>query len=248
MKLFFAGSETPLFHDILKQQGADYCLKSAWSLGYKKNPRQSDFKQMIIDSGGYTARVKGINIPVQQYIDYINRYNVKLAFNLDTSDPTQTEKNLNQLRAQTKAKIIDIYHYSDYCDSSLRDKVLQRAMSDNDALMAVGGVAGVNTNRDVLTSFLDYVFSHTRGDVRVHGLGMTNAPMLQRYPYYSVDSTAWLSPGKYGSTKRLKDKRAIIVNAKVTPYAIRLAKEAQHFIKLQHQVTDLWRKRGVDWS
>lgn len=37
-------------------------------------------------------------------------------------------------------------------------------------------------------------------NVRVHGFAWTELPLLKRYPFFSVDSTSWLSGIRYGST------------------------------------------------
>lgn len=238
-----------MFHNILKDQGVENCLKSAWALGYKKDPIKGDFKKMLLDSGGYTARVKGIDIDVNSYIAYINHYGIELAFNLDTADPAKTAENLKLLRAQTKAKIIDIYHYSDYRDPALRESVLERCMTGDDhAYMAVGGVAGVNTTKDVLVGFLDYVFSRTRDQVKVHGLGMTTKALLWRYPYYSVDSTTWLTSARYGRSEAIKDTRVQQVRSRSIPYKKRMVVDIQHYMQVERDTTILWEKRGVKWG
>ena len=34
--------------------------------------------------------------------------------------------------------------------------------------------------------------------MKVHGFGMTNPNLMQRYPWYSVDLSSWLKTGMYG--------------------------------------------------
>jgi hypothetical protein len=118
--------------------------------------------------------------------------------------------------------------------------------------------------------------AYARG-VRVHGFKMTTAADLQKYPFYSVDSTSWIMPGQMGSqpallrtggvsnknttsmmrgfrTGKLRMGQHRLWHAPVpkaqTKYFRRelLQVSVRAWLTAERHLTDLWRLRGVDWE
>ena len=84
MLIFFAGTDGKGFAENARRGGGKNFLNSFYSLGCgKKAPISRDLcENYILDSGGYSARVHGIEIDVKKYAEYLNRYKIKFAFNL----------------------------------------------------------------------------------------------------------------------------------------------------------------------
>lgn len=73
----------------------------------------------------------------------------------------------------------------------------------NHERIGMGGL-GQATNYKVYTEWADRVFkflhsqSHQTSGWKIHGFAMTSAPLMYRYPWYSVDSSTWMGVAFYG--------------------------------------------------
>lgn len=244
MLIYFAGSEPKDYARLLKENGAEGILESAYSLNYKKEPNHLKFKNYILDSGGYTARVNHKIVDVKQYADYINKYKVKIAFNLDTNDVKETLKNQEYLDKNTKCYIIPVYHDTEYI-SKHRD-ILQDYIKKY-PLIALGGIANSDLTIKQRMQMGNYIFKHAKDKVKVHGLGICRINMLERYPWYSIDNTDWLCFARYGAS-RCNTKEMAKVKARTRHYKINLVEEIKYWIKLTKYITDLWKMRGIEWK
>lgn len=243
MKLHFAGSDGAAKYNYeLQKQHAKNRLESFYTLKTKPPSMQFD---MLLDSGGFVARTKGITISVSEYANYINTHKVTKAFNLDTNNLEETLDNQKHLEQHTDAYIIPIYHESDYREGNTE---LLSSFISNYPYIATGGTAGTQGSQNARTSFFDYVFAHTRDKIKVHGLGVTANKLLVRYPFYSVDSTSWLGPARYGNSKATKDKRIQIVHSKTRHYMKNTEHEITYWLKVEKNITRLWEKRGIVWE
>lgn len=246
MRLFFAGTEPKKYRDILLNLGVQNGLESYWSLNQKSPPSQNYWPGLyLLDSGGYSARVRGVEIDVKEYAAYLNKHKVKFAFNLDPPDNNDSLHNLYYLQENTDTYIIPIFHGPEYLDPEWRP-VLDYYV-DNYPFISLGGIAGREVSGEVTTKFLNYVFKRTRDKVAVHGLGNTRKDLLQKYPFYSVDSTSWMQMMRFGSSKVLSKKMAQ-VKAKKTHYTKNIDGDIAWWIQLEANITKLWLNRGIDWS
>jgi len=187
VKLFFAGA-TSKFAELLKEQGVKNVLESYYYCKSKK-PLTLDWANLLLDSGGYTARIQNKNIDVKEYANYLNEHKIKLAFNLDTSDVEETLKNQSYLVKNTQTQIIPVYHDNEYYSQKYRE-LIQDYIRDFEYI-ALGGVANSNLVRSEKEDLASYVFKYARDKVKVHGLGATSSFFLNNYPWYSVDSTTY---------------------------------------------------------
>lgn len=246
MRLFFAGSEPKKYREILIANGAENGLESFWSLDQKNPPGQDDWPGIyLLDSGGYSARVRGVEIDVKKYADYLNKYKIKFAFNLDPPNNHDSLHNLYYLQENTNTYIIPIYHGPEFKDPQWRN-ILDYYVA-NYPFIALGGIAGRETNDKTTKRFLKYVFNRTRDKVAVHGLGTTRKNLLMEFPFYCVDSTSWMSPMRFGgSIAHSKDMAR--VRAKKNHYTTNVVDDILWWLQLEKDITKLWLKRGIDWS
>lgn len=246
MRLFFAGTEPKKYRDILIKLGVQNGLESYWSLNQRNAPSQNYWPGLyLLDSGGYSARVRGVEIDVKEYAAYLNKHQVKFAFNLDPPNNNDSLHNLYYLQEHTNTYIIPIFHGPEYMDPEWR-KVLDYYV-DNYPFIALGGIAGREVSQEVTNKFLNYVFKRTRDKVAVHGLGNTRKDLLMKYPFYSVDSTSWMQMVRFGSSIALSKEMAQ-VKAKKTHYTQNIDKDIAWWLQLESNITKLWLKRGIDWS
>ena len=252
MVTYFAGAGS--YKEVLAGCGVKNILESAYSLNYKKCLKElkSQFPSLLLDSGGYAARTRGVKVSVSKYANYINQEGLDLVFELDTNDPDETKANRDYLKAHVNAYVIPIYHYSDFCHPRYRG--LLDEFVENYEYISIGGVAGVNLGKEAETTLYKYVFNRTKDKIKVHGLGITDTRVLKAYPFYSVDSTSWLQPIRYGRQavirafnygirQALKDKHKASLKGQelVIP-------EIQMLLTQEKQITELWERKGVVWQ
>ena len=260
MIIYLSAFEPKRYYELgLRNNISSYLYSFFTVKGETLIERYNSKYNIFIDSGGYSARVKGVTISVEDYAKFLIKAKgyYTVAANLDTNDVEETLKNQEYLIKNTPAKILPIYHMSDWL-SSKHKHLLDDFIKDFDYI-GVGGMAGVAAKKQRQRKFLDYVFSKTKDKVKVHGFGITDRKFLKRYPFYSVDSTSWNAGSLYGQcwsedgksfsyrdkTKMLKDNRSL---GSVDNYLERSNKDLKYWSNLEKEMTRLWEKRGIIWS
>jgi len=230
---------------MLKAAGVECILQSYFTLGERAIPANKEFDYYMLDSGGYSARVRGIEISVKKYAEFLNKHKIKYAFNLDTASVPETLKNQKYLEDNTETYIIPIYHTSDWLDPQYRDLIEKYTKSY--PFIGLGGMAGVGLDRQTHLKFLDYCFSYTKDKVKVHGLGMTSNSLLKRYPFFSVDSTSWQRSARF-ATSRVYSNDMAKVRARKRHFLENMEEESKYWISIQEEITELWKRRGITWN
>jgi hypothetical protein len=113
---------------------------------------------------------------------------------------------------------------------------------------------------------LKYAYDH---GVRVHGFAMTKKDVMEKYPFYSVDSTSWKAGVMYGrgyvvghdgvKAVCFKDKKDVsLIKAPMSVKQLnhktasiscksRLYLSIKAYQKMENYYTKLWTKRGIVW-
>lgn len=246
MLLFFAATEARQHRDAAIQGGVKNSLQSFYTLGCGKGvPDNKKFENYLLDSGGFSARKHGIDISVEDYAKYLNNYKIKVAFNLDFKDNNKSLRNQKYLEAHTKTYILPVYHGTEWMNKEW-DGLLEYYI-EHYPYIALGGMAGRENSKENLPRFLNYVFSRTKDKTQVHGLGMTSEPLLKQYPFYSVDSTSWMSPALFANS-RIHGEKWMKANAKSRHFTYNIIDEMPFWFKLESDITKLWHQRGIDWG
>lgn len=247
MKLVFAGADGAEYASILKKSGATNFLSSFYSLGCGKKPPAvcDEDGFFLLDSGGYSARVHGVDIDVKAYAEYLNRYHISYAFNLDVLDLETSLNNFYYLNENTKTYIMPVYHGPEWKNPETRD--LLDYYVDCFPFIALGGIAGREISEENTLRFLKYVFNRTKNKVMVHGLGTTRVPLLKQFPFFCVDSTSWLCMTKFASSNHYSKEMAK-VRARTCNWRQNLDKDIKWWIKTEKEITKLWESRGIVWG
>lgn len=198
MKIFLAGSG---YHPYLVDEFTNfYRLESFYYLSKKEIPFIGKYKSFLLDSGAFSFIKNGGNdIDWDKYIDtyasFINQHDVKHFFELDIDVIVGLEK-VEQMRARledlTGKQCIPVWHKSRGKDYWL--KLIQEY-----SYVAIGGIAIKTIKRDEYKYFTWFLNEARKHNCNVHGLGFTNLKGLEKYPFYSVDSTSWLSGNQFGA-------------------------------------------------
>lgn len=168
------------------------------------NAMRMDGAQVFLDSGAFSAHTLGVEISVAEYCEYILRNKdiirvedgVMMASVLDgIGDPLQTWRNQLEME-QRGAKPLPCFHAGE------DERYLEWYVA-NYEYITLGGMVGSSTQQ--LCIWLDRIWDRYLTDgsgnpkIKVHGFGITAVPIMERYPWYSCDSSSWIQSAAFGS-------------------------------------------------
>ncbi len=209
---------------VMYDEGMGHVLES---YHYVKNETylkqvRADGKQFFLDSGAFSAFTQGAVIDLDKFCDYChsNADVIRMVSVLDAIGDCDGTWN-NQVRMESRGvKPLPCYHYGEpteavdwYCR--------------NYEYITIGGMVPVPNGQ--LKIWLDRIWGEHLTDsdgkprCKVHGFGLTSPELMNRYPWYSVDSSTWQAMGSNGSI--------ILPNGKLLAVS---AKAAQRKIAGQH--------------
>ncbi len=237
--LYFAGSQNKLCDEYMLAHSANRLCSQ---LGEKKIiqywiQNKTENSKLFIDSGAFTAYTKGDVIDVDDYIDYINsitqhltiyaqldkipgRFNQPKSLQDIKEAPSLSWENYLYMRPRMKEpeKLVPIFHQGE--DYKWLVNMLEWVDENGNHIPYIGISPAVDMPG--IEQFLDRSFSiiskSSNPNVKTHAFGMTRLSLLERYPYYSADSTSWLKSGSMGSiytpwgTLYVSDRRDVDIN------------------------------------
>lgn len=172
-------------------------------------------RTVFLDSGAFTMFTKKVQVSLAEYAAFIQANNdwIHVSSNLDEIgrgkelESYQNQKELTRLGVGVQP----VHHARD------ADEWLLRYMAEGHEYVFLGGM--VPETKQYLFQWLDHIWEKclTRKDgsakIRVHGFGLTTLDLVERYPWYSVDSTRWIWLGGYGQIfVDLPDGRDVMVH------------------------------------
>lgn len=153
----------------------------------------------MLDSGAFTFFSAGggenWDAYIKQYAAFINRNKVKFYFELDIDKLIGYEKVLYyraKLEDMTGKPCIPVWH-----KSRGRDEFIKMCEEYN--YISIGGIVTREISKREYVYFPHLIKTAHKLGARVHGLGFTNIQGLRRFRFDSVDSTSWLSGGRFGT-------------------------------------------------
>lgn len=165
---------------------------------------RSNNAKVFIDSGAFSAYTLGVEIDLPTYCDYIKRNRdiircedgVYMASVLDgIGDPLKTWRNQLQME-ELGATPLPCFHANE-------DERYLEWYVEKYEYITLGGMVGASTKQ--LTNWLDRIWDRYLVDgsgrprLKVHGFGITAIPLMERYPWYSCDSSSWIQSAAFGS-------------------------------------------------
>ena len=72
-------------------------------------------------------------------------------------------------------------------------------MVDEYDYVAIGGIVTKEIKQSEHKIFYSLLEIAKKNNCKVHGLGYTNLKGIEKYHFYSVDSTSWLSGNRFGA-------------------------------------------------
>jgi len=261
MELYYAGAE--VWYQVLNDMEVTKQLASYhYMTKLKEKKIDSVFnrpRKIFIDSGGFSAFTQGAEINIDEYCDFIKKYNKHITAyaQLDViGDEQGTQDNLEYMEKQG-LKPLPVFHFKG-------DFKRLETLSNKYEYICLGGLVPLARRKDILKSHLDKCFKIIKNKCKVHGFGMTGIEILKRYPWYSVDSTSWIEAIRRGTYYEFKNgemislptsekKKATYKTIEYTGkikgmWRVRLVQSIKEWLKLETYITKLWEKKGIKWD
>lgn len=299
MKILLAAIESNREHAVAaRKAGAKHVLTSFFYAGYRKRNYREEWLQCLrhtklrfIDSGAFTLRTSVLSL--------VSTSGAEAAADVDYDEFLTAY--IKWLKWTQSMRLSDVWVEQDIAAITSydwvhkqRDKIIAAGLghglinvwhSDQDwdywvyllkearrpGRSGYVAIEGHQFNREPLnyTRFLKEAYD--RG-VKVHGFRMTSAEALQKWPFYSVDSSSWMtvsSRGTYALVPRtggvqqtmsakkstgdtsLRRSWAGVMPRTGTTFGIRLdalIKSAKAWCDAEKHFDEMWRRRGVDWD
>lgn len=197
MKVCLAG--TSIKEEILKKHNVKYWLESFYSIKEWQIPYIKNANFFLLDSGAFTFmnNFKGkINWQeyIDKYADFIIKNDIKYFFELDIDSIVGYDKVkelTRYLENKVGRKCIPVWHRS-------RGLEEWKRLTKEYNYVAIGGIVTKEIKKKEYDVFIPLLEIAKENNCKVHGLGFTNLKLLHKYHFYSVDSTSWLSGGRFG--------------------------------------------------
>ena len=178
---------------------------------------RADGRKVFLDSGAFSAFTKGVEVDLPKYCDYIKRNKdiiehvdgTLLASVLDgIGDPLKTWRNQLAME-QLGVRPLPCFHYGE------DERYLEWYIANYDYI-TLGGMVPISTPQ--LKLWLDRIWEKYLTDgsgrprIKVHGFGLTTVSLMERYPWYSVDSSSWVQTARVGGMLLMPEARVINVS------------------------------------
>ena len=238
MKLYFAGADCKISYDNILVSNNAACRLLSFNALNKKYVFNKKFDTYFLDSGAYSVSTGNATINIDKYIEYIlhNVNTFDLYSTLDViGDYSETVKNTIYMEKKGLTPL-PVFHYK-----SPKKNLLH--LIDKYEYIALGGLVPLVCRKKILISWLDFCFDIIKDKVKVHGFGMNSRIILERYPFYSVDSSMWLSMVKYGKSINKHNKPKKINTPEV--HLINTEGEAKYWVNFERYITAFWKTRDI---
>lgn len=184
-------------HNILESY--HYVHKSK----YVNNMRDNGAK-VFLDSGAFSAWNLGVEIKLLDYVNYIKHNqdiirvedNNLMASVLDgIGDPQKTFENQMEME-RLGVRPLPCFHFGE------DERYLEWYVKNYDYI-TIGGMVGKSVSD--LVMWLDRIWDKYMIDgsgnpkVKAHGFGITTNAIMERYPWYSCDSSSWIQATAFGA-------------------------------------------------
>lgn len=183
------------------RDGGDRSAPDGGDAGTQKAAIYGDDPPLLfLDSGAFSAHAQNDPIRVEDYSDYLDRHGhlFEVVASLDViQDWRGSKRNLEYLRRRGHDAVLPVFHggepwglLDEYCASA--------------DYIALGGIAGANisTKDPKVVRWIDRCFDiAAKHGTRIHGFGLSAYAVLRRFPWASIDTTAWHSGIRYGQVR-----------------------------------------------
>lgn len=161
---------------------------------------------LFLDSGAFGAWKRGIDLPIDEYISFVKKYEPWLWYyvNMDVI-PGSNGKVIRTIEAMEYSARKSYENLQRMKDAGLKPLPvfhmgeqfhwLEKLLEDGEPYIGLSPNRKVHQGR--IRQWLDKCFQYLvdkdgRPLVKTHAFGMTNVPLMLRYPWHTADSTSWV--------------------------------------------------------
>lgn len=176
--------------------------------------------KLFIDSGAFTAHTKGVDIPVDSYIEFVNSIDDyvtifaqmdKIAGIRGQEVSTEEQQEAPRLswenylymvkRVKSRDKLLPVFHQGD--DFKWLKNMLEYTHEDGKHIKYIGISPNKGLSSSTWKPWLEKVFKYinesSNPNVCTHAFGVGAIKVLEQFPFTSADSTTWLKVSSFGS-------------------------------------------------
>lgn len=221
--LYLAGSYSKMVDEKLQEMGVnrlasqlnDRSLLERW-ITYIK---EVEHRKLFVDSGAFSAHTKGRELDVDEYIEYLNARQgcFEVIAQVDKIPGEFGKKKTREQLLEApelswenylymRDKVIDYNNLTPIFHQGEDFKHLHRMLEttfDGEHIPYIGISPANDVSTKEKAKWFETVFRIIRDssnpNVKTHAFGMTSLDLLEKYPFYSADSTSWLMTSANGS-------------------------------------------------
>lgn len=215
-RLYFAGQQAKEVDEYLQEKKALRLFSQVNERKGIEEWREGGYSdKLFIDSGAFSVAHAGKTVDIDIYIDYINaRPDIPVFVELDVipfpvlnattakecCDASWENYLYMKERVTSPCHLLPLYHFGEP-KSALRRILNTEVNGKLPEYIGIGGRHGVST--ELQDKYFYEIFAEIQKSdnpkVKVHAFGMTVIKLLEKFPFYSADSTTWLQLGINGN-------------------------------------------------
>ena len=214
--LYFAGQQASEVDEYLQKRNALRLFSQVNERKAIEDWRTAGYAdKLFVDSGAFSVAHSDKKVDIDIYIKYINeRPDIPIFVELDEIPfPVLNVKTARECsegswrnylymkeRITHPGYLLPLYHFGEP-KSALRRILNTEVDGKLPEYIGIGGRHGVSTElQDKYFHEIFAIIQHSDNPkVKVHAFGMTVLKLLEKYPFYSADSTTWLQLGINGN-------------------------------------------------
>lgn len=256
---YYAGVQCPEADALINERGL-LRLLSYWNDKKLFQERCEAGLVTFLDSGAFTAWTKDAKIDVDEYIEYVNKYDKGLSYFMQVDEipgkkgytPTPAERLASNQRTwenylymrervTSPQKLAPVFH----AGSDI--KILRRllAFEPKIDLIAIGNIVGKTKKEKEakLATIFEEIKKSPNPTVKIHALGVQDFGLSEQFPLYSADASSWIMVSANGGI--MSDHGPILVSEKSTEKKNHYANQTP---AVQEQMRKLMTKFGFTYE
>lgn len=162
--------------------------------------RSYEDTEIMLDSGAFSVWNMGKTIDIYKYIEFIKENDIEIYFNLDVIGDVEGTKKNQKIMEDNGLNPIPVFHYGEPFE------YLDWLVKQGYTYIGIGGTVGKSVQQR--EKFFNDIYER-HPNIDYHALGVTAKVLVEKYNWYSVDSTSWISP--------FKNKRIILDDGRTIP-------------------------------
>ena len=154
------------------------------------------YTDIMLDSGAFSAQMKGTDVDLDAYADYVKRFQDDITIAVSVDVIWEGEKSLANwdYLCDKGCYTMPVYHFGE--DEKILAEYVRRA-----EWVGVGGVASKGNSQrlswQTLFPHFDWLFTKYP-EHKFHAFGINMPELINRFPFYSCDAVTWRIGSRFG--------------------------------------------------